>query len=188
VGGVKLPLALAELVLIDAYEFVVQPRLAGHGPTLFAGRSKYVDLKLVSRLEFASGAVAMQYEPRRVGTRSVGAAVAWLGSALGLGHGDLLGGLMADDPMYHHGMRQLQDARETRPLADRLEQVTVRTAFTDEDRAFIERCPMFFIATAVEHSVYAPRPDYAPPAPAWKTFDDFRDYVPARDRAGDKTE
>lgn len=63
--GVKLPLALAELGLIDEYEFVVHPRLAGHGPTLFAGMSKHVDLKLVSRLEFASGAVAMRYEPRR---------------------------------------------------------------------------------------------------------------------------
>src|SRR5687767_7197438 len=65
VGGVKLPMALAELGLIDEYEFVVQPRLAGHEPTLFAGLSKRVDLKLVSRLEFGSGAVAMRYEPRR---------------------------------------------------------------------------------------------------------------------------
>jgi dihydrofolate reductase len=65
VGGVKLPLALAELGLIDEYEFVVQPRLAGHGPTLFAGLSKHLDLKLVSRREFRSGAVAMRYEPRR---------------------------------------------------------------------------------------------------------------------------
>jgi dihydrofolate reductase len=65
VGGVKLPLALAELGLIDEYEFVVQPRLVGHGPTLFAGLSKRVDLKLVGRLELASGAVAMRYEPRR---------------------------------------------------------------------------------------------------------------------------
>lgn len=196
---------------------------------------------------------------------------------------------MADDPMYHDGMRQLQDARETRPLADRLEQVTVRTAFTEEDRAFIQRCPMFFIASAdtsgqpdcsykgglpgfvrvlddhtlaipdydgngmyrtwgnvlvnpqigllfvdfehakrlrvngraqvndddpllaecpgavfivrvtatrvfpncpryihkmhlVEHSDHAPRPDYTPPVPAWKTFDVFRDALPARDR------
>src|SRR5262249_41180868 len=40
VGGVKLPLALVELGLIDEYEFVVQPRIAGHGPTLFAGLSK----------------------------------------------------------------------------------------------------------------------------------------------------
>jgi dihydrofolate reductase len=64
-GGVTLPLALAELGLIDEYEFMVQPRLAGHGPTLFAGLSKHVDLKLVSRLEFGSGAVAMRYEPRR---------------------------------------------------------------------------------------------------------------------------
>jgi dihydrofolate reductase len=65
VGGVTLPLALAELGLIDEYEFVVHPRLAGHGPTLFAGLSKPLDLKLVSRLEFGSGAVAMRYEPRR---------------------------------------------------------------------------------------------------------------------------
>jgi dihydrofolate reductase len=65
VGGVKLPLALAELGLIDEYEFVVQPRLVGHGPTLFAALSKPVDLTLVSRLEFGSGAVAMRYQPRR---------------------------------------------------------------------------------------------------------------------------
>jgi dihydrofolate reductase len=64
-GGVKLPLALAELGLIDEYEFVVHPRLAGHGPTLFAGLSKHIDLRLMSRLEFASGAAAMRYEPRR---------------------------------------------------------------------------------------------------------------------------
>jgi predicted pyridoxine 5'-phosphate oxidase superfamily flavin-nucleotide-binding protein len=55
---------------------------------------------------------------------------------------------MTDDPMYHAGMRSLQDSRETTLLADRLEQVIVRTAFTPEDRAFIERCSMFFIATA----------------------------------------
>src|SRR6516225_2488962 len=65
VGGVKLPLALAELGLIDQYEFVVQPRLAGHGPTLCAGLSKPLDLRLVSRMEFGSGAVAMRYEPKR---------------------------------------------------------------------------------------------------------------------------
>jgi predicted pyridoxine 5'-phosphate oxidase superfamily flavin-nucleotide-binding protein len=200
---------------------------------------------------------------------------------------------MADDPLYHEGMRQLQDARETRPIADRLEKVTVRKAFTDEDKAFIQRCPMFFVATAdtrghpdcsykgglpgfvrvldertlafpdydgngmyrtwgnvvvnphvgllfldfekpkrirvngtariskddpliaeyadavfivrvtaetifpncprylhkmqlVEHSVYAPKPDYTPPVPAWKTFDVFRDALPARDRPDGK--
>jgi dihydrofolate reductase len=65
VGGVTLPLALAELGLIDEYEFVVQPRLAGHGPTLLAGLSKPIDLRLVDRLEFESGAVAMRYETRR---------------------------------------------------------------------------------------------------------------------------
>lgn len=196
---------------------------------------------------------------------------------------------MAGTPMYHQGMRQLQDARDTRNLADRLEQVTVRTEFTDDDRAFIHRCPMFFIATAdsqgqpdcsykgglpgfvrvvdertlafpdydgngmyrtwgnvrvnpqvgllfldfeqtrrirvngraqvteddplrsefpgsvfiirvtaerifpncprylhkmqlVEYSAYAPRPQYTPPVPAWKTFDVFRDALPPRDR------
>ena len=65
VAGVRLPLGLAELGLIDEYEFLVQPRIAGHGPTLFAGLSKALDLRLVSRLEFGSGAVAMRYEPRR---------------------------------------------------------------------------------------------------------------------------
>jgi dihydrofolate reductase len=65
VGGVKLPLALAELGLIDEYEFVVQPRLAGHGPTLLAGLSKYVDLKLLSHQELEGGMVALRYAALR---------------------------------------------------------------------------------------------------------------------------
>jgi dihydrofolate reductase len=65
VGGVQLPLALAELGLIDEYEFVVHPRIAGHGPSLFAGLSTYLDLKLVRLLELGSGMVAMRYEPRK---------------------------------------------------------------------------------------------------------------------------
>lgn len=199
---------------------------------------------------------------------------------------------MSQDLTYHEGMRRLQDARETRPLADRLEQVTLRSAFTDEDRAFIQQRPMFFVATAdaqgrpdcsykgglpgfvrvldektlafpdydgngmyrswgnvlvnpnigmlfldfesprrlrvngiasisesdpllpefegavfivrvtaqkifpncpryihkmqlVEHSAHAPRPDYTPPVPAWKTFDAFKDALPPRDRPGE---
>ena len=64
-AGVRLALALAELGLIDEYEFVVHPRLVGHGPTLFAGLSKLVDLRPVGRLEFSSGAVALQYELRK---------------------------------------------------------------------------------------------------------------------------
>jgi uncharacterized protein len=194
-----------------------------------------------------------------------------------------------DPPAYHDGMREMQDLRETRALADRLEKVTMRAAFTGEDREFIHRCRMFFIATAdtrgqpdcsykgglpgfvrviddhtlaipdydgngqyrswgnvranprvgllfidfetpkrlrvngtavvsqddaligefpgavfvvrmtaerifpncpryihkmqlVEDSVYAPRPGHTPPVPAWKTFDVFRDALPARDR------
>lgn len=65
VGGVKLPMALAEMGLIDEYEFVVHPTVAGHGPTLFAGMSKRLDLMPIGRLEFRSGAVAMRYQPRR---------------------------------------------------------------------------------------------------------------------------
>ena len=60
-GGVTLPFALAELGLIDEYEFVVHPRVVGRGPTLLAGLSKLLDLRLVSRVEFGSGAVAMRY-------------------------------------------------------------------------------------------------------------------------------
>ena len=65
VGGVTLPRALAELGLIDEYQVVVHPRVAGHGPTLFAGLPAHLDLRLVDRLELTSGAVAMRYEPRR---------------------------------------------------------------------------------------------------------------------------
>jgi uncharacterized protein len=196
---------------------------------------------------------------------------------------------MEDTPMYHDGMRRLQDARETRGLADRLQQVTVRREFTEEDKSFVQRCSTVFVATAdadghpdcsykgglpgfvrvldernlafpdydgngmyrtwgnvlvnphvgllfidfeeskrirvngsarvreddplrnefpgavlivrvtathifpncpryihkmkvMEHSVYAPRPNYTPPVPAWKTFDAFRDSLPLRDR------
>ena len=63
VGGVKLPLALTELGLIDEYEFVVQPVLAGHGPTLLAGLHERIQLELVDRHEFRSGAVAVRYRP-----------------------------------------------------------------------------------------------------------------------------
>ncbi|MDD0858510.1 dihydrofolate reductase family protein [Arthrobacter alpinus] len=64
VGGVTLPLALAELGLIDVYEFLVQPVLAGHGPTLLAGLHERIQLELVDRHEFRSGVVAMRYRPR----------------------------------------------------------------------------------------------------------------------------
>jgi dihydrofolate reductase len=64
VGGMKLPLALAELGLIDEYELVVHPRVVGHGPWLLDGLSKHVDLTLVDRRELGSHAVALRYEPR----------------------------------------------------------------------------------------------------------------------------
>ena len=66
VGGVTLPLALADLGLIDEYEFLVQPVLAGHGPTLLAGLHERIQLELVDRHEFRSGAVAVRYRPTRV--------------------------------------------------------------------------------------------------------------------------
>ena len=65
VGGVTLPLALADLGLIDEYEFVVHPVLAGHGPTLLAGLRQRIALELVDRREFGSGAVALRYRPTR---------------------------------------------------------------------------------------------------------------------------
>ena len=63
-GGVQLPLALASMGLIDEYEFVVHPRIAGRGPTLFAGLPEHLDLTLVGRREFASGVVASRYVPQ----------------------------------------------------------------------------------------------------------------------------
>ena len=65
VGGVTLPLALANLGLIDEYEFLVQPVVAGHGPTLFGGLNEPLELKLVGRQEFESGAVALRYQSTR---------------------------------------------------------------------------------------------------------------------------
>jgi dihydrofolate reductase len=63
VGGVTLPLALADLGLIDEYVFLVQPVLAGHGPTLLAGLHERVRLELVDRHELRSGVVAQRYRP-----------------------------------------------------------------------------------------------------------------------------
>ncbi|HWX07909.1 MAG TPA: pyridoxamine 5'-phosphate oxidase family protein, partial [Bradyrhizobium sp.] len=54
---------------------------------------------------------------------------------------------MTESSMYHEGNRRLQDQFESRRIADRLASFT-RTQFTDDDRAFIERAPYFFLATA----------------------------------------
>lgn len=64
VGGIRLAQALTELGLIDEYEFIVHPRIAGHGPALFAGLSRPLDLKPLERIELPSGAVAMRYAPQ----------------------------------------------------------------------------------------------------------------------------
>ena len=64
VAGVTLPRALADLGLIDEFEFLVQPVLAGHGPTLLAGLRERIQLELVDRHQFRSGVVAVRYRPR----------------------------------------------------------------------------------------------------------------------------
>lgn len=58
-------------------------------------------------------------------------------------------------PAYHAGMRRLQDRFDTRRLADRLDEKLARRDFSDEDRAFIESRPLFFLATADDQG----RPD-----------------------------
>jgi uncharacterized protein len=55
---------------------------------------------------------------------------------------------MPDIPMYHEGSRLLQDRFSTRKLADRLVEILARSEFSDDDRAFIESRPLFFLATA----------------------------------------
>lgn len=55
---------------------------------------------------------------------------------------------MNKDTFFHQGMRQLQDARETRRIADRLEEKIVHNTFTEDDREFIQKCAMVFVATA----------------------------------------
>lgn len=65
VGGVTLPLALADAGLIDEYEFVVQPVLAGHGPTLLSGLRERQQLELVDVHHFSSGALALRYRRHR---------------------------------------------------------------------------------------------------------------------------
>lgn len=74
-GGVTLPLALAELDLIDSYEFIVHPRIFGHGPRIFEGLSDHVDLRLVERSELDVDIVVLRYEPVRpsAGSRSLSA-------------------------------------------------------------------------------------------------------------------
>ena len=63
VGGVTLPLALADAGLIDEYEFVVYPALVGHGPRLFEGLAEPLNLRLVGTTEFTSGVRAERYVP-----------------------------------------------------------------------------------------------------------------------------
>ena len=55
---------------------------------------------------------------------------------------------MDESVLYHDGNRALQEAFHSRPIADRLEAVTMHTRFTEHDRAFIESSIYFFLATA----------------------------------------
>jgi len=62
---------------------------------------------------------------------------------------------MSECSLYHAGNRQLQDQFGSRGLADRLEEKLARTVFTEDDTAFIESLPYFFLATADDEG----RPD-----------------------------
>ena len=62
-GGMTLPLALASAGVIDEYEFIVHPRVAGHGPILLAGLPVPLDLRLVNEQPIGDGIVARRYVP-----------------------------------------------------------------------------------------------------------------------------
>lgn len=68
VGGLTLARTLADLGLIDEYELVVLPVIAGHGPTLFAGLRERLSLRLVHREELDGGLVVLRYRPDEVRT------------------------------------------------------------------------------------------------------------------------
>jgi uncharacterized protein len=55
---------------------------------------------------------------------------------------------MDGEAMYHVGARALQDRFDSRRIAERLEEITVHQDFTLDDKAFVERCALFFLATA----------------------------------------
>jgi predicted pyridoxine 5'-phosphate oxidase superfamily flavin-nucleotide-binding protein len=55
---------------------------------------------------------------------------------------------MPDNALYHDGHRRLQDRFDSRRIADRLEEVTLHTTFSERDRGLIEGSAMFFLATA----------------------------------------
>lgn len=63
VAGVTLPKALAALGLIDVYEFLIHPRIAGHGPILLAGLPAHLDLRLVDERPYGEGMIAVRYAP-----------------------------------------------------------------------------------------------------------------------------
>lgn len=82
-------------------------------------------------------------------------------------------------PMYHDGNRELQDQFGSRKLADRLVERLWRERFKDEDKAFIESAPFFFLATAdaegrPDCSFKGGRPGFVQvPAPDMLTFPDY---------------
>jgi hypothetical protein len=115
---------------------------------------------------------------------------------------------MSESILYHGGSRRLQDEFESRRIADRLEKKLTRTAFTQDDKAFIDRndplvaetvgaqlivrvkalaifpnCPRYIpTMQLLEPSIYVPRPGCEPVEPAWKGFADFEDYMRPRQK------
>ena len=65
-GSVTLAAELDRLDLIDEYLFLVQPRIAGHGPTLYqSGLPSTRRLELISAKPLRCGAVVMHYRRAR---------------------------------------------------------------------------------------------------------------------------
>lgn len=65
-GSGRLATALDRLGLIDEYRFLLQPRLVGHGPTLFQGGLPSTrHLELISAKPLRCGAVAVHYRRAR---------------------------------------------------------------------------------------------------------------------------
>ena len=61
-GSGKLATEMDLLDLIEEYQFLVHPRIAGHGPTLHqSGLPNTRRLELVSAVPLSNGAVAMHY-------------------------------------------------------------------------------------------------------------------------------
>lgn len=61
------------------------------------------------------------------------------------------GAILSMSRLYGEEHRKLQDQFQSRPLADRIEQIALKTEITDDERGFIESRDFFFLATVNQH-------------------------------------